>query len=57
MIKNITIGLLCGLSGVGAWATAEFLGVDRPWSYFAAVFWSIGVASCLTYALATEGEL
>jgi len=54
MIKNITIGLLCGLSGVGAWATAEFLGVDRPWSYFAAVAWAVLVASGLTYALGEE---
>lgn len=57
MIRNITIGILCGISGVGAWVTCESVGLDRPWSYFAAVAWSIGLASCLTYILASEGEL
>jgi hypothetical protein len=57
MIRNITIGILCGISGVGAWATCELVGVERPWSYLVALAWSIGIASCLAYVLATEGEL
>lgn len=54
MIRNITIGLLCGLSGVGAWATCELVGVSSPWSYLTALVWSVGVAGASIYIFDLE---
>jgi len=54
MIRNITIGLLCGLSGVGAWATCELVGVTGWWSYITALVWSVGVAGASIYIFDLE---
>lgn len=55
MIRNITLGLLCGLSGVGVWAiTGSYLLWEKPWPFVTGVAWSLGVGVLSVFAFDEE---
>lgn len=57
MMKNLVLGLLCGLSGVGVWAIASwYLLLERPWPFVIGAAWSLGVAVLSVFAFDEGAE-